>query len=61
MFHRQFPDIKISSSLLQREYKKLGIKFKFIQRGKKQIDFNDNHYKQLFKEMISLINKTRDE
>ena len=30
MFHRQFTDIKISSSLLQREYKKLGIKFKFI-------------------------------
>jgi hypothetical protein len=41
MFHRMCPEIKISASLLQRTYKKLGIRYKFIQRGKKTIDYSN--------------------
>ena len=41
MFHRTFPEIKISSTLLAKTYKTLGIKFKFIKRGKKIIDYSN--------------------
>ncbi|MFN9904793.1 MAG: hypothetical protein ACK56F_01545 [bacterium] len=37
MFHRQFPELKISGTLLGRTYKQHGVKFKFIRRGKKII------------------------
>ena len=39
MFHRIYPDIKVSASLIQKTYKRHGIRFKFIQRGKKTIDY----------------------
>jgi len=41
MFHRTFPEIKISASTLQRTYKKYGISYKFIHRGKKEIDYTN--------------------
>ena len=41
MFHRTFPEIKISATLLAKTYKRLGIKFKFIERGKKIIDYSN--------------------
>ena len=41
MFHRTFPEIKISATLLQTTYKQCGVKFKFIHRGKKVIDYSN--------------------
>ena len=48
MFHRIFPEIKISPTLLARTYKSLGIKYKFIKRGKKIIDYSNQYYYNLF-------------
>lgn len=59
MFHRTFPEIKLSASHLQRIYKKLGIRFKFIQRGKKLIDYTNQYYFNLFKEMYLAVKGTR--
>ena len=41
MFNRTYPEINISATLLARTYKQLGIKFKFIKRGKKIIDYSN--------------------
>ena len=41
MFHRTFPELKISATLLKRTYKQHGIRFKFILRGKKIIDYGN--------------------
>ena len=43
MFHRTFPEIKISATHLQTLYKMCGIKFKFIHRGKKVIDYTNQY------------------
>ena len=59
MFHRTFPEIKISATLLQRTYKQHGIRFKFIQRGKKVIDYANQHYFNLFREMFQAIKVAR--
>lgn len=59
MFHRVFPELKISASLLQRTYKRHGIKFKFILRGKKIIDYANPHYLNLFREMHDAVKTTR--
>ena len=59
MFHRQFPELRISASLLLKTYKQHGIKFKFIKRGKKFIDFADPHYRDLFTQMHQALRATR--
>ena len=59
MFHRTFPEIKISATLLQTTYKQCGIKFKFIHRGKKVIDYTNQYYFNLFREMYDAIKVTR--
>jgi len=41
MFHRKFPELKVSPSSIQRLYKKSNIRFKLIQRVKKVINFED--------------------
>lgn len=51
IFHRQFPEIKISASLLQRTYKKSGVRFKYINKVKKVIDFRVTHYHDYFVKM----------
>lgn len=51
MFHRTFPEIKISATLLQRTYKKYGVRYKFIKRGKKIVDYSNQHYLNLFRDM----------
>ena len=53
MFHRTFPEIKISASLLHRTYKKLGIRFKYISRVKKEIDYTNMYYLNLFTNMYN--------
>ena len=59
MFHRTFPEIKISATLLQTTYKMCGIKFKFIHRDKKVIDYTNQYYKNLFREMYDAVKVTR--
>jgi len=59
MFHRTFPELKISASLLQRTYKQCGVKFKFIHRGKKVIDYTNPYYHNLFREMYDAVKVTR--
>ena len=51
MIYLTFPEIKISGSLLLRTYKKFGVKFKFIHRGKNVIDYTNQYYYNLFREM----------
>ena len=41
MFHRAFPQVKISPSYLQRIYEKHGVRFKFLKTGKKVIDYTN--------------------
>jgi hypothetical protein len=47
MFHRQFPEAKISATTLHRLYKKHGIKYKYIRRIKRVIDFRNMFYKNM--------------
>jgi hypothetical protein len=51
MLHRKFPEVIVSASTIRNIYLRHGIKFKFIKRGKKIVDFADPHYLHLFKEM----------
>lgn len=55
MFHRRFPELKISASTLHRAYKSHGVKYKYIQRVKKVIDYSQEHYSELFKKMKMLL------
>lgn len=59
MFHRVFPEIKFSASSLHRTYKRFGISFKYIKRGKKAIDYRNQYYFNLFQEMYLTVKKTR--
>ena len=59
MFHRTFPEIKISATLLQMTYKMCGIKFKFIYRGKKVITYTNQDYYNLFREIHESVKVAR--
>jgi hypothetical protein len=59
MFHRIFPEIKFSASSLHRTYKRFGISFKYIKRGKKAIDYSNQYYFNLFQEMYQSVKKPR--
>ena len=59
MFHRTFPEIKISASLLWRTNKQRGVRFKFIHRGKKVIDYTNQNYYDLFREIFEAVKVTR--
>ena len=58
MFHRTFPEIKISATILQTTYKMCGIKFKFIHHGKKVIDYTNQYYYDLFRDMNDAVKVT---
>ena len=55
MFHRSYPNLKISASTLERVYFKGGVKYKAINRIKKIIDFTNEHYRGLFDAMVELM------
>lgn len=59
MFHRRFPELKISSTTILRIYKKHGIHFKFINRIKKYIDFTIEYYANLFNTMYQLLSNAQ--
>ncbi len=54
-FHRTFGEIKISVSTLRRLYLRHKIKFKLIKRVKKEIDFTEKKYNELFIRMRTLV------
>jgi len=60
MFHRQFGEVMVSPSTLRRIYLRHKIRFKNIKRGKREIDFTDPHYKQLFLRMRHLLGQMQE-
>ena len=54
-FHRRFGKVRISVSTLRRVYLRHKVKFKFIKRVKKEIDFTEKKYNELFIRMRTLI------
>ena len=61
LFHRAYPEVKISASSLQRLYRKYNIRFKLIQRIKKFIDFSDPYYKGLFQTMVAQLDRAKSD
>ena len=59
MFHRTFPEVKISPSTLWRLYKREGIRFKYIQKVKKEINFQNQEYRAMFMRMTELITQAK--
>ena len=57
LFHRRFGEVKVSPSTIRRIYLRHKIRFKNIKRGKREIDFSDPHYKQLFLRMHQLLHE----
>ena len=53
MFHRRFPDARISASSIERLYKHHGIKFKFIARAKREVNFEVPYFRDWFYRMRS--------
>ena len=43
--------MKVSASTIERAYAKVGVRFKFINRVKKEIDFRIDYYRDLFTTM----------
>jgi len=54
-FHRHFGEVRISVSTLRRLYLRHKVKFKFIKRVKKEIDFTEKKYHELFIRMRTLV------
>jgi hypothetical protein len=57
MFHRAFPEIKVSASTIERTYRANKVRFKFIRSSKKVIDYSDMRYKKLLIECYSQVKK----
>ena len=57
MFHRRFGEVKVSPTTIRRIYLRHKIRFKNIKRGKREIDFSEPHYKQLFLRMHQLLHE----
>ena len=61
LFHRTFPEAKISPTSLWRFYKRNGIRFKYIQKVKKVIDFQNPEYNAMFKRMTELLSQAKEQ
>ena len=59
MFHRTFPEVKVSASQLRRIYMKHCIKYKYIKRGKKVIDYANQYYFNLFNDMHNSVRSAK--
>ena len=53
MFHRQFPDMRISANTIRRLYMQNGIKFKFISRAKREVNYDVPYFRDWFYRMRS--------
>lgn len=60
-FHRQYPELKVSSSSIQRLYKKHNIRFKLIQRVKKVIDYSNPEYRSWFMRILDQLKRCKEE
>ncbi len=61
MFHRRFGEIKVSPTTIWRAFKKEDIKFKFIAKIKKEVDFRTPHYRDLFAQMFKLLTQCKQQ
>ncbi|TNV71416.1 hypothetical protein FGO68_gene5467 [Halteria grandinella] len=61
LFHRTFPEVKLSHTSLWRFYKSNGIRFKYIQKVKKVIDFHNQEYHAMFMHMVELLEQAREQ
>ena len=52
MFHRHYPNMMISPSTLERVYFKGGVRYKFINKVKRTIDYSNEYYRNLFDTMV---------
>ena len=59
MFHRAFPDIRISATTLERVYRKGGVKYKAINKTKKEINFSNQFSGGLFNTMYDLLQEQK--
>ena len=55
LFHRKFGEVKVSPTTIRRIYLQHKIRFKNIKRGKREINFTEPHYNELFNRMRSLL------
>ena len=60
LFHRRFPELKVSASLIQRFYKRMKIRFKLVRRVKREVDLSTGYYNHLFFEMAGKLEEARD-
>ena len=60
LFHRKFGEVKVSPTTIRRIYLKHKIRFKNIKRGKREIDFTEPHYKELFLRMRALLQEMQE-
>lgn len=59
MFHRQFPEINISPTLIRRLYKRFKITFKSIRRTKPPIQIQGGFYGDCFQKMVAGLDDAR--
>jgi hypothetical protein len=55
MFHRKFPELKISPTTLRKVFKQHRIRFKLIKKTKRVINFNIDPYRGMINELGNLI------
>jgi hypothetical protein len=60
MFHRQFPELKVSASTIQRAYKENKVRYKFVRSCKKVIDFTNPYYKKLLVDCYTKVSELRE-
>lgn len=59
MFHRQFPELKVSASTIHRAYKANKVRYKFIRSSKKVIDFTNPYYRKFLVDCYSKVKELR--
>jgi hypothetical protein len=59
MFHRQFPELHVSPTLIRRVYSQFKIGFKSIRRTKPPIQIQGGYYGDLFQKMVASLDEAR--
>lgn len=58
---KRFPSLRLSKTTLWRIYKKHGIKFKFIKRGKREINYAEVQAREVFDKMHKQVSLAREQ
>ena len=59
MFHRQFPELHVSPTLIRRVYRQFKISFKSIRRTKPPIQIQGGYYGDCFQKMVAGMDEAR--